>query len=251
MTSKGVQARSGARPFQVIPAIDLLGDEAVRLEQGDFSRISVRAGDPVELATRLGQASPPLLHVVDLEGARTGKIRPDVIGRIVAAAGNVPVQASGGVRTAADATRLLEAGASRVVVGTAAFSGRTALEHFVDVIGASLVVAVDIRNGFVAVAGWERSSELTVNEAVARCGEAGAPRLLCTAIDRDGTLAGPDFELLERVQQLSGVPVLAAGGVGSTEDLRKLEERGLEGAIVGRALLEGRIPLSFVAPGSA
>ena len=252
MTSKAAQADSeDHRTFQVIPAIDLLGEEAVRLEQGDFSRVSVRAGDPVELAARLGRANPPLLHVVDLEGARAGRIRPDVIARIVAAAGNAPVQASGGVRSAADAVRLLEAGASRVVVGTAAFSDRTALERFVAVLGTSLVVAVDARDGFVAVAGWERSSGLTVDAAAVRCGESGVPRLLCTAIERDGTLAGPDFELLERVQRLSGLPVLAAGGVGSTEDLRKLAERGLEGAIVGRALLEGRIPLSFLVPGRA
>jgi phosphoribosylformimino-5-aminoimidazole carboxamide ribotide isomerase len=227
--------------FLVIPAVDLLGDEAVRLHQGDFERVTVRAGSPVELVARLAAAAPPLLHVVDLEGARSGRLRPKLIARLVEAAGDVPVQASGGIRSVEDARRLLGSGAARVVVGTAAFAAENALERFSDALGERLVVAVDARGGRLAVAGWEQSTRIDAAEAAARCAAAGVRRLLCTAVERDGTMAGPDLELLARVREASGLPVLAAGGVRDENDIDDLAALGLEGAVVGRALLEGRI----------
>jgi phosphoribosylformimino-5-aminoimidazole carboxamide ribotide isomerase len=227
--------------FQLVPAVDVLGGEAVRLERGAFERVGVRAGDPVELARRLAWTRPPWLHIVDLEGARSGGVRPELVAEISAAVAPVPVQAAGGVRSPDDALALVEAGAARVVVGTAAFSAPGALARYVEALGGRLVVAVDVRDGRVAVAGWERSSGLGVDEAVESCVEAGVARLLCTAIDRDGTLGGPDLGLLARVLGLSGLPVLAAGGVRSRDDLDALAGIGLEGAVVGRALLEGRL----------
>ena len=229
--------------FQLVPAVDVLGGEAVRLERGAFERVGVRAGDPVELARRLAWTRPPWLHIVDLEGARSGGVRPELVAEISAAVAPVPVQAAGGVRSPDDALALVEAGAARVVVGTAAFSAPGALARYVEALGGRLVVAVDVRDGRVAVAGWERSSGLGVDEAVESCVEAGVARLLCTAIDRDGTLGGPDLGLLARVLGLSGLPVLAAGGVRSRDDLDALAGIGLEGAVVGRALLEGRLRL--------
>ena len=234
-------------PFVVIPAVDLLGDEAVRLEQGDFERVSLRAGDPQELVSRFAALKPAWLHVVDLDGARSGRIRPALISRLAAAAGDVPVQASGGIRSLADATELLEAGASRVIVGTAAFSEPAALERFAAELDERLVVAVDSRAGTLALAGWEKDGGVPVEEAAARCAAAGVRRLHCTAIDRDGTMAGPDLDLLARVLDRSGLPVLAAGGIRSEADLDDLEALGLEGAVVGRALIEGAVPLSVIA----
>jgi len=227
--------------FQLVPAVDVLGDEAVRLERGSFECVGVRAGDPVELARRLAGTWAPWLHVVDLEGARSGGARVELVEKISAAVAPVPIQAAGGVRSPDDALALVKAGAARVVVGTAAFSAPGALTPYVEVLGGRLVVAVDVRDGRVAVAGWERSSGLGVEEAVQSCVEAGVGRLLCTAIERDGTLSGPDLGLLARVRELSALPVLAAGGVRSHEDLDALAGIGLEGAVVGRALLEGRL----------
>jgi phosphoribosylformimino-5-aminoimidazole carboxamide ribotide isomerase len=229
--------------FQVIPAVDVVGDEAVRLRQGDFERVVARAGDPAELVARYAAARPPLVHVVDLDGARSGTIRPDLVARLVAEAGPTPLQASGGIRSLADAQALLDAGAVRVVVGTAAVAGREALDELVAGLGEALVVAVDARAGKVAVAGWEREAAMTPEDFAARCAEAGVPRLLCTAIERDGTLAGPDLALLERVRSRCGLPVLAAGGIRSDEDLDDLAALGLEGAVVGRALLDGAVTL--------
>jgi phosphoribosylformimino-5-aminoimidazole carboxamide ribotide isomerase len=229
--------------FLVVPAVDLLGEEAVRLRQGDFDRVALRAGDPVELVARLAGSAPPLIHVVDLEGARSGRLRPELISRLVDAAGDVPVQASGGIRSVADAQRLLDVGASRVVVGTAAFAADGALASFADALGPRLVVAVDARDGRVAVSGWERSTGLDATEAAAACAAAGVRRLLCTAVDRDGTMSGPDLALLRGVREASNLPVLAAGGIRGESDLVELASLGLEGAVVGRAVLEGRIRL--------
>jgi phosphoribosylformimino-5-aminoimidazole carboxamide ribotide isomerase len=230
--------------FQVIPAVDLLGDEAVRLEQGDYERITLREADPAALVRRFADAGAELVHVVDLDGARSGLMRPELIGTLVAAARPAAVQASGGIRSVEDAQTLLAAGAARVIVGTAAFAEEDALARFAQALGDALVVAIDCREGRIAVRGWGESAGLGVDEAVDRCAAAGVVRLHCTAIDRDGTLGGPDLDLLRRVVERSELRVVAAGGVSSEADLEAVAAVGCEGAVVGRALLEGRIPLS-------
>ena len=233
--------------FRVIPAVDILGDEAVRLERGDFDRVTTREADPLALVDRLVAAGATLIHVVDLDAARTGRIRRELVRRLVDAARPAAVQAAGGVRSQEDAELLLEAGAARVVIGTAAYADAGALERYSAALGERLVVAIDVRNGLVAVDGWERTTGLPAEEAAERCRQAGVQRLLCTAIERDGTLAGPAIDLLARVCSSSGLPVLAAGGVRSLDDLAALEAAGCEGAIVGRALLEGILPTSVLA----
>jgi phosphoribosylformimino-5-aminoimidazole carboxamide ribotide isomerase len=229
----------GIRPpgnLVLLPAVDVLGGVAVRLERGDFEQVTGSAGDPAELIRRLGVDQPAWIHVVDLDAARDGTVHPDLVRRLVAAAGGVPVQAAGGVRSTADALALVEAGAARVVVGTAAFAP-AGMRSYVDALGDRLVIAVDVRDGKVATNGWRRSSGLGVDEAVDRCVDAGVARLLCTAVDRDGTLTGPDLALVASVVERSRLPVLAAGGIRSDEDLAALARVGAEGAIVGRALL--------------
>jgi len=232
--------------FQIIPAVDLLGDEAVRLEQGDFDRVTLRERDPEALVARFAAAGARLVHVVDLDGARSGRLRPALLERLAAAAAPAAVQASGGIRSVGDAQALLAAGASRVVVGTAAFAGEDAPRRFAEALGDALVVAVDARRGRIAVRGWEDAGGLSVEEAIERCAAAGVRRLHCTAIERDGTLEGPDLELLRRVAA-RGLPVVAAGGISSLEDVEAVAAAGCEAVVVGRALLEGRIPLSALA----
>ena len=231
--------------FQVLPAVDLLGEEAVRLEQGDFGRVATRA-QPEELVRRFAAAGARLIHVVDLDGARRGLIRADVIGRLAEAAGSAKLQASGGIRSPADAERLLAAGAARVVVGTAALAEPGALDEFAAELGDRLVVAIDVRGGRVSVRGWLEDTGLAPAEVAARCAAAGVPRILCTAIERDGMLGGPDLDLLREVRDASSLPVLAAGGISSEADLAAVAVTGCEGAVVGRALLDGSLPLSSV-----
>lgn len=238
--------RKDTTSFEVIPAIDLLGDEAVRLERGAFDRVVAREADPVALARRFAEAGARTVHVVDLEGARSGRCRPEVIEGLVGAAAPAAVQASGGVRSPADARALVEAGAERVVVGTAAWATPDAVATYVDELGERLVVAVDVRDGRVVARGWTEETGLTLAEAVRRCVEAGVTRMLCSAVDRDGTLEGPDLALLTEVVEASELPVLAAGGVRSVDDLRAIERAGCAGAIVGRALLDGMLSLSVL-----
>jgi phosphoribosylformimino-5-aminoimidazole carboxamide ribotide isomerase len=230
--------------FQVLPAVDLLGEEAVRLEQGDYGRVAARA-QPEELVRRFAAAGALLIHVVDLDGARAGEIRPALIARLIRAAGAAGVQASGGIRSTADAERLLAEGAARVVVGTAALAGE-GLERYVAELGDRLLVAIDVRAGRVAAQGWLEDTGLAPADVARRCHEAGVARILCTAIERDGTLGGPDLELLREVRDASRLPVLAAGGIRSQADLDAVAAVGCEGAVVGRALLDGSLPLSAV-----
>ncbi len=246
--SKGADSARGRLPadFAVLPAVDLLGDEAVRLDRGAFDRVTIRAGNPAALVQRFAAQRPALIHIVDLEGARDGQVRPDVIAELVAAAAGVPIQASGGVRRVADANALLAAGASRVIVGTAAFAEEHALEEFADALSERLVVAVDARDSMLRVGGWEAGGRIPIGEAARLCADAGVARLHCTAIDRDGTMGGPDIELLRQVRDASGLPVIAAGGIRSLADLELLAQERLEGAVVGRALLEGRVPISVI-----
>ena len=224
--------------MEVIPAIDLLGREAVRLEQGDFARVS-QYGEPDALARRFAAEGVRWIHVVDLDGARAGLIRPVVVSALVHASQPASVQASGGIRSVADAKTLVRAGASRVVVGTAAWK---LLDELVASLGERLVVALDVRDGVVRTRAWTEEG-LALDDAIDRCVMAGVSRLLCTAIERDGTLEGPDVDLVRRVVERSRLPVLAAGGIRSDEDVDALEQAGTEGAVVGRALLEGRLEL--------
>jgi phosphoribosylformimino-5-aminoimidazole carboxamide ribotide isomerase len=216
----------------VIPAVDVLGEEAVRLQRGSYDDVVERAADPVALATRWARRGARRIHLVDLDGARRGGVRPELLAKVAAAAG-VPVQASGGIRSRADAERLLDAGADRVVVGTAAWPDPTPWLE----LGDALVLAVDVRDGLVRSSGWTGDAGLTFDQALERV--AGA-RVLVTAIDRDGTLAGPDVELVGRAAA-AGLRVLAAGGVRSPDDVRELAAAGAEAAIVGRALLAGDV----------
>jgi phosphoribosylformimino-5-aminoimidazole carboxamide ribotide isomerase len=213
--------------IEVIPAVDVLGEGAVRLERGNYDSVVERAGEPVALAQRWVEAGAKRIHLVDLDGARSGRVRPQLV-RAIAELG-LPVQASGGIRSLDDAHALLDAGADRVVVGTAAWPDPTPWFE----LGEALVLALDVRDGEVRTAGWTVGTGLRFEDALALAGER---RLLVTAIDRDGTLAGPDVALVRQAVE-SGGRVLAAGGIRSVEDVAALAAAGAEAVIVGRALL--------------
>jgi phosphoribosylformimino-5-aminoimidazole carboxamide ribotide isomerase len=224
--------------IEVIPAVDVLGESAVRLHRGEYDRVVEEAGDPVALARRFAEAGARRIHLVDLDGARAGRARPELVQRVAAAVAPTPLQASGGIRSLADAEALLDAGAERVVIGTAAFPDPAS---WASALGERLVVALDVKDGIVRTSGWTAESGLTRVRAVELCLAAGVARVLCTAIDRDGTLTGPDLGLIGSVAA-SGLRVLAAGGVRSPADVAELAEAGAEAAVVGRAILASAPP---------
>ena len=226
--------------MEVVPAVDVLDGRVVRLSRGRRDAVTLEGGDPVELARRFAADGATRLHLVDLDGAFSGRPSLDLV-TAVADAGGLPLQVGGGYRTIEALEAALAAGADRVMVGTAALSP-TFVASATSRVGSALVVAVEVQDGKVAVEGWTRSSELTAFELARRCAETGVARLLVTATSRDGSLAGPDLDLLDQVLAV-GLPVMAAGGIASTADLVALQELGCEAAITGSALLAGRFTL--------
>lgn len=219
--------------------MDVLDGRAVRLTQGDFGRVD-ELGDPLELVRRAAASSPPLLHVVALDAARDGGVSL-ALGRDVAeAAAPVPVQLGGGVRSPEDVAALVGAGVERVVVGTGAF-GELPLTDFVD--AGEIAVAVDVAAGIVRTGGWLDSSGLTVDRALNRCRAAGVRHVVCTSIDRDGTRAGPDLDLLRAARANYDDELLAAGGIRNADDVEAVRRLGIDGVVVGRAWLEGTLRL--------
>ena len=209
--------------FTVYPAIDVLDGRVVRLAEGARERVTVEGGDPADAARRFAAEGASFLHLVDLDGAFSGSPSPGLVDSVAAI----------------DAA--LAAGAARVMVGTAALSPAflaDAAARFSE----RLVVAIDTRDGRVTVEGWTRASDLSPAELAARCADAGVRRLLVTSTRRDGSLAGPDFALLAEVLPC-GLPVIAAGGVASLDDLLALRDLGCEGAVAGSALWRGRFTL--------
>jgi phosphoribosylformimino-5-aminoimidazole carboxamide ribotide isomerase len=229
------------------PAIDIRGGQAVRLTQGDYERETAYDADPVDAARRWAGEGAQFLHVVDLDGAKAGEARNlDAVGRIAAAV-PCPIQVGGGLRDAASVRAVLDAGAARAVIGTAALRDPDFLAAMLDAYGDRIVVSVDGRAGRVALGGWTEAGEEGVVETVAALGERGPARFLCTAIEVDGTMEGPALEQLAEIAAATSAQVIASGGVGELAHLESLARDAapnVEGAIVGRALYERRFTVA-------
>lgn len=236
--------------FELLPAIDLHEGGVVRLRQGDFAQASRYALEPAAVGRSFVADGAAWLHVVDLDGARAGEPRQLEILRAIAAA--VPagrVEAAGGIRTHAAAEAVLAAGAARIVVGTAALRDPGFAAELVARHGALRVAAaIDVRDGLALGEGWRAGAPgMPAAEAVARLADAGIATFEVTAIDRDGLLGGPDLALLGELVSLGRGAIVASGGVASIGDLLATRAAGCTGAIVGRALYEGRLDLAAAA----
>lgn len=232
--------------FTVIPAVDIRGGKCVRLYRGQAEKETVFDADPLQVAKRWEDEGASLLHVVDLDGAFEGSpVNVGVIERIVCSL-SIPVQVGGGIRSTGDVRSYIDAGVSRVIVGTAAFESEGWLEEVVGEFGERLVVGLDLKDEKVAVSGWTGDTGKTAGEALERLTGAGVRRIIYTNVGRDGTLEGPDLEGIEKVARMSQVPVIASGGVSRLEDVLdvwRLSDLGVEGVIVGMALYRGRLNL--------
>lgn len=229
------------------PAIDIRGGKAVRLLQGDYARETTYDADPVDAAKRWAEEGAEYLHVVDLDGAKAGEPQNLESVRRIAAAVECPIQVGGGLRDEASVAAVLDAGAERVVIGTAALRDPDFLAEALAAHGERVVVSVDARDGKVALAGWVEVSDVDVAAAVAELGERGVSRFLCTAIEVDGTMEGPAIEELDRIAAATEARVIASGGVGDLADLEAvagMKAANIEGAIVGRALYERRFSVA-------
>ena len=231
----------------IIPAIDIRGGKCVRLYQGDFDKETVYSDDPCAVAEMWVEQGAEILHVVDLDGAREGSPQNlSLVQKIVGRTG-ARVQIGGGLRTEADVGRAFQAGAARVVLGTALLANATLADTLVRKYDAGLIVAsLDSRNGRVMTCGWTDRTCVDAVDAARRLMASGLCEFVYTDVGRDGTLRGPDLGGLERFLDL-GPKVLASGGVSCVEDivsLRNLERRGLRGVIVGKALYVGRFSLA-------
>lgn len=231
----------------VIPAVDLRGGRAVRLRRGDPSEETAYADDPVAIAERFQEEGARRLHVIDLDAALGEGDNREVV-RDICRAVVVPVQVGGGIRSLEAAAAVLEAGAARAILGTAAAADASFVARAVEEFAESVVVAVDVRAGRVMIDGWrEEGPEL--EDAMRALNDAGTPRYLVTAIARDGTLEGPDLTLYRQVLKLTDRPVIGSGGVRNADDVWALRDVGCEAAVTGKALYEKTLKLSQVIRG--
>ncbi len=225
-----------------IPAIDIRGGRCVRLRQGDYAQETVYGDDPAEMARRWEADGAQRLHIVDLDGARDGiRLNADPISRAINAVG-IPVQVGGGVRSIDAARQILDEGADRVIVGTAAAEQPEQLRQWLEELGAEhVVVGVDSRDGRVATHGWRTQAHLSTLEFCRELAHMGVARVLYTDVSRDGMLEGPNVVMTRQVAQT--MKVIASGGIATAEHLRQLAEAGAEAAIIGTALYDGRLSL--------
>jgi phosphoribosylformimino-5-aminoimidazole carboxamide ribotide isomerase len=230
----------------IYPAIDLLGGRAVRLSQGDYTRVTVYNEDPVAQARSFAEQGAEWLHVVDLDGARDGVPgNLAVVERIVAEVG-LPVQTGGGIRTHQTMQRLLDAGVSRMVLGTKLATDREFVVEAVARFGPAVTAGIDARDGMVAIEGWREGTATPASELVRELTGLGIRHLVYTDISRDGMQTGVNVDAYEAIAEDAGFPVIASGGISSLEDLAALAALGpdvIEGAITGRALYEGAFRL--------
>ena len=230
--------------MEIIPAIDLRQGRVVRLFQGDYDRQTSYSSDPVAVARQWEEQGAPRLHVVDLDGAKSGQLHNLDVVRRIARAVDIPLQLGGGLRTLQAVESALQAGADRAVLGTAAINDPDLVASAVQAAGpGAVLVSVDARDGFVAVHGWTEGTQRTASSLVAQMQALGVSRFLYTDISRDGTLTEPNFQAVADLVRETGATILASGGVATVAHLQGLALLGVEGAILGRALYEGAVDL--------
>ena len=230
--------------MQVIPAIDLRGGRCVRLYQGDYAQETVYSDDPTQTALRWVDMGAERLHIVDLDGAKDGSPANLAAVKRIAAATDAPLHLGGGIRDLDTARAAIDAGVSRIMLGTAAVEDAALIRALVTELGAdAVIVSVDAKYGRVALRGWTQSSGALAADLIADMTQLGVTRFLYTDISRDGTLTEPNFEAIGALARMPDVRLLAAGGIARVAHLERLAALGVEGAIVGKAIYTGDLDL--------
>lgn len=228
----------------ILPAIDIKDGHCVRLYQGDYDKVTTYGTDPVEMALRWQEVGASWLHIVDLDGAAQGKpVNAALIGRIRAAT-QMHIEVGGGMRSLEHIQQILDLGIDRVILGTIAITDQALLEKALGRWKERIVVGIDARGGLVSIAGWRETSQVKATTLAAELERSGVQRFGYTDIARDGVLQGPNLAALREMQQATSCPLIAAGGVGTLDDLQALSALGVEGAIVGKAIYTGDVDLA-------
>jgi len=228
----------------IYPAIDLYEGKAVRLQRGDYEQMTVYSDDPVSVALGFKNAGASALHIVDLEGARTGKpVNFEIIKKISDESG-LFIQVGGGVRTAETIEKYLNAGIKRVILGTAAVSKLGFLYEMVRDYEETIAVSVDIKDGLVAIKGWTEVSSQDAFDFCETVSEIGVKTLICTDISKDGMLSGTNMELYRTLRSKLSIGLIASGGVTSLDEIKTLSKLGMDGAILGKSLYTKAIDLA-------
>lgn len=234
--------------MRIIAAIDIVDGQCVRLTQGDFSRKTLYRADPVELAREMEDNGMRYLHLVDLDGARTGSIKNHRVLEGIASATGLKIDFSGGIRTEEDIRLAFGCGAIQVTIGSIAVSRPDLLKQWLGQYGSDkIILGADFRERKVATGGWQETSERNIEDFLREYRSAGITYALCTDISKDGMLAGASVDIYRELTSVEGLSVIASGGIATANDLRMLRDAGCEGAVTGKALLEGRITYNEIA----
>ena len=229
--------------MNIFPAIDLYQGKAVRLYKGDYAQMTVYSDNPPEIARDFLNQGARFIHIVDLEGAKSGKPENlDTIRRIMAE-GDLFVEVGGGIRNMETVEAYLSNGVNRVILGTAAVTDQEFLKEAIRCYGEKIAVGVDLKDGYVAIKGWTEKSQLTADDFFRQMEELGVSTVICTDISKDGAMQGTNRELYRQLSQQYRIQIIASGGVSSMEDIRQLREMNLYGAIIGKAYYVGAINL--------
>ncbi len=230
--------------MNIIPAIDLIDGKAVRLQKGDYDKVTVYSDDPAEVAKGFAVSGAKFLHVVDLDGAKSGKAdNYETIKKIIEAA-DLSVEVGGGIRNMETVRLYAEAGVDRIILGTAALTDPEFLREAVSAYGEKITVGVDIKDGMVAIKGWTEISDMSCNDFCGMLEEIGVTTVICTDISKDGMMSGTNLELYRGLNRDFSIRIIASGGVSTLDDVRALKEMRVFGAILGKALYTGAIELS-------
>ncbi|WP_440603232.1 1-(5-phosphoribosyl)-5-[(5-phosphoribosylamino)methylideneamino]imidazole-4-carboxamide isomerase [Bacillus sp. GB_SG_008] len=229
--------------MEIFPAIDLKSGRCVRLYQGQFQQETVMNENPVAQALLFEQLGARVLHIVDLDGAVTGRSENLSVIEDICKAVRISVQVGGGIRSIAAIETLLAAGVMKVILGTAALYDRSFVEEAVRLYGDKIIVGIDAKNGYVATRGWLDVSETSYVQLAKEMEKVGVQTLIFTDISRDGTLTGPNFEQLQKLQDEVSLQIVASGGVSSLADVEKLQDMNLYGVIIGKALYDKKVIL--------
>lgn len=229
--------------MNIFPAIDLYDGKAVRLFKGDYENMTVYSDNPAEIAADFEKKGAKFIHIVDLEGAKTGKVcNIDTIKKIIDKT-SLFSEVGGGIRTLETVEKYISAGVDRVILGTAAITDEDFLMAAVKRYGDKIAVGVDIKDGFVAIKGWTEKSQYTLNGFCEKLQKIGAKTVICTDISKDGAMQGTNVELYSELSEKFDIDIIASGGVSSVEDVKRLAKLGIYGAIIGKAYYIGAIDL--------